>query len=234
MIRGKLMVSEEYVFVPVGKDKKVSGIISVPDSFEYGISPGVILAHGAGNGMFHPLLTHMANVLAETGYLCMRFNFLYRDEERKSPDGEGVLEATWVNVCQFLKDHPVYKPSSIVAAGKSLGGRIASQVVAEGYMDVKGLIFLGYPLHAPGKKDQLKDAHLYRLKTPMLFFAGTHDPFCDLGELRGVLAKIDAPCILDVIEGGDHSFKISASSGVSEQQVNARIIGSTLSWLKTV
>jgi predicted alpha/beta-hydrolase family hydrolase len=228
------MVSEEYVFVPVGKDKKVSGIISVPDNFQYGENPGVIVAHGAGNGMFHPLLVHMANVLAETGYLCLRFNFLYRDEERKSPDGEGVLEATWVNVCQFLKDHPVYKPSYIIAAGKSLGGRIASQVVAEGYMNVKGLIFLGYPLHAPGKKDQLRDAHLYRLKTPMLFFAGSNDPFCDIDELRGVLARIDAPCILDVIEGANHSFRLPAAAGTSEQQVYARILGSTLSWLKTV
>jgi predicted alpha/beta-hydrolase family hydrolase len=228
------MISEEYVFVPIREDKKVSGIISVPDNFEYGKSPGVIIAHGAGNGMFHPLLVHMANVLAETGYLCMRFNFLYRDEERKSPDGEGILEATWVHVYQFLKDHPVYKPSSVIAAGKSLGGRIASQVVADGYMNVRGIIFLGYPLHAPGKMERLRDEHLFRLKPPMLFFAGSHDPFCNIDELRGVLAKIDAPCILDVIEGGNHSFKLPASAGISEQQVYARILGSTLSWLKTV
>ncbi len=228
------MVAQEYVFVPVRKEKKVSGIISVPDNFEYGSSPAVILAHGSGNGMFHPLLTHMANVLAQAGFLCLRFNFLYRDEERKSPDGEGVLEATWVNVYQFLRDHPVYKPSSIIAAGKSLGGRIASQVVAEGYMDVRGLIFLGYPLHAPGQTDSLRDAHLYRIRTPMLFFAGSHDPFCNIDKLGGVLARIDAPCILEVIEDGDHSFKLPASSGILEQEVYAKILGKTLSWLKTV
>ncbi len=228
------MVSEEYVFVPVKKDKKVSGIISVPDSFEYGETPAVILAHGSGNGMFHPLLTHLANMLAGTGYLCMRFNFLYRDEDRKSPDGDGVLEATWMNVYQFLRDHPVYKPSYIVVGGKSLGGRIAAQTAAEGYMDANGLIFLGYPLHAPGKKQDLRDTHLYRLRTPMLFFAGSHDPFCDIDQLRGVLAKIDTPCILQVIEGGDHSFKLPAASETSEKQVYAKILGSTLSWLKTL
>ncbi|HHO75468.1 MAG TPA: dienelactone hydrolase [Deltaproteobacteria bacterium] len=228
------MVSEEYVFVPVMKDKKVSGIVSIPDDFEYGVSPAVIIAHGAGNGMFHPLLAHMANVLAATGYLCMRFNFLYRDEDRKSPDGDGVLEATWMHVHQFLRDHPIYKPSSIVAAGKSLGGRIAVQTAAEGYMDIRGIIFLGYPLHAPGRKQNLQDTHLYRLRVPMLFFAGSNDVFCDIEELQGVLAKIDAPCILEVIEGGDHSFKLSASSGISEKQVYAKILGSTLSWLKTV
>jgi len=228
------MVSEEYVFVPIKKDKKVSGIISVPDDFKYGESPAVILAHGSGNGMFHPLLAHMANVLAGTGYLCMRFNFLYRDEGRKSPDGDGVLEATWMNVYEFLKNHPVYKPSSIIAAGKSLGGRIAAQAAAEGYIDIKGLIFLGYPLHAPGKKQNLRDTHLYRLKIPMLFFAGSHDPFCDIDELMSVLAKMDTSSVLEVIAGGDHSFKLSASAGMSEKQVYARILGSTLSWLKTV
>lgn len=228
------MVSEEYVSVPVGKDRKVSGIISIPDNFEYGEIPGVIFAHGAGNSMFHPLLVHLANILAQNGYLCMRFNFLYQDEGRKTPDREGVLEATWVNVCEFINNHSVYKPAFIIAGGKSLGGRIASQVLADGYMKARGLIFLGYPLHAPGKRDQLKDVHLYRLKVPMLFFAGSHDPFCDLYELRKVLARIDAPCMLDVIEGGDHSFKLPASAGISEQQVYARILGSTLSWLKTV
>ena len=83
------MACEEYVFIPLKGDKKISAIISIPDQFVREKKPAVILAHGAGNGMFHPLLIHMANVLAEAGYLCLRFNFLYRDEEKKTPDSEG-------------------------------------------------------------------------------------------------------------------------------------------------
>jgi hypothetical protein len=215
-------------------DKKISGIISIPDQFVREKKPAVILAHGAGNGMFHPLLIHMANVLAEAGYLCMRFNFLYRDEERKSPDSEGVLEATWVKVCEYLRNHPLYKPSFIVAAGKSMGGRIASQVVADNLIRVRGLIFLGYPLHPLGKTDTLRDAHLYRIRVPMLFFAGSNDPFCNLDKLSEVLAKTDAVSTLEVIEGADHSFRLPASAGISDREINARILGKTLSWLKTV
>ncbi len=228
------MASEEYVFVPFKGDTKISGIVTIPDRFVRGKSPGVILAHGSGNDMFHPLLSHMANVLAESGYLCMRFNFLYRDEDKKSPDSEGVLEATWVKAYEFLRNHPVYKPSSIITAGKSLGGRIASQVVADNLMQVRGLIFLGYPLHAPGKTDNLKDSHLYRIRVPMLFFVGTNDPFCNLEKISAVLAKTDAFSTLDVIERGDHSFKVPEYYEVSEKEVYARILGKTLSWLKSV
>lgn len=228
------MTSEEYVFVPFKGDTKISGIVSVPDRFVREKSPGVILAHGTGNDMFHPLLSHMANVLAESGYLSMRFNFLYRDEDKKSPDSEGVLEATWVKAYEFLKNHPLYKPSSIIAAGKSLGGRIASQVTADNLIQVKGLIFLGYPLHAVGKTDSLRDSHLYRIRVPMLFFVGSDDPFCNLDKLSGVLARTDAFSTLDVIEGGDHSFNVPEFSGVSEKEVYAKILGKTLSWLKTV
>lgn len=228
------MASEEYVFVPFKGDAKISGIISLPDNFLREKSPAVILAHGTGNDMFHPLLTHMANVLAESGYLSMRFNFLYRDEEKETPDSEGVLEATWVKVYEFLKNHPLYKPSSIIAAGKSLGGRIASQVVSDNLMQVKGLIFLGYPLHAPGKADSLKDSHLYRIRVPMLFFVGSNDPFCNLDKLSGVLARTDAFSTLDVIEKGDHSFTVPEYYRVSEKEVYAKILGKTLSWLKTV
>ena len=228
------MACEEYVFIPLKGDKKISGIISIPDQFVREKKPAVILAHGAGNGMFHPLLIHMANVLAEAGYLCMRFNFLYRDEERKSPDSEGVLEATWVRVCEYLRNHPQYKPSFIVAAGKSMGGSIASQVVADNLIRVRGLIFLGYPLHPLGKTDTLRDAHLYRIRVPMLFFAGSNDPFCNLDKLSEVLAKTDAVSTLEVIEGADHSFRLPASAGISDREINARILGKTLSWLKTV
>jgi hypothetical protein len=116
-------------------------------------------------------------------------------------------------------------------AGKSLGGRIASQAIAAGLLNACGLILLGYPLHPPGKKDILRDAHLHKIEVPVLFVEGGHDPFCDIAILKDVLSQIKAPWTLDVVEGADHSFKMSADSGVTEEQVYARILGKTLSWL---
>lgn len=98
-------------------------------------------------------------------------------------------------------------------------------------MDVSGLILLGYPLHPPGKKDILRDAPLHRIDVPMLFFEGSHDTFCDITILKDVLSRIKAPWTLEVIEGADHSFKMQVSSGVTDEQVYANILGKTLSWL---
>ncbi len=225
------MAADEYVFVPAEHGGKISTLVSFPHDFDASRKPAVILAHGAGNDMFNPLLTHMAHVLEQAGYLCVRFNFPYRDRGKRNPDSDSVLMSTWLSVYQFFKNHPAYQPARVVVAGKSLGGRIVSQALAAGLFDASGLILLGYPLHAPGKKDILRDAHLHRIKAPMLFFAGSHDPFCDTVILRDVLGQIKAPWKVEVIEGAEHSFKMPASSGVTDEQVYARILGSTLNWL---
>ncbi len=226
------MSSDEYIFIPGEHGEKISALLSRPEQYDPSVKPAVILSHGAGNDIFNPLLTHMAHVLDHVGYLCLRFNFPYRDKGKKNPDSEEVLTSTWTRVYRFIREHPDYGATRIVAAGKSLGGRIASQAVAAGLMDTSGLIFLGYPLHPPGKKDVIRDAHLHRINVPMLFFAGTHDPFCDTTILKDVLSRIDAPWTLEVIEEGDHSFKVPAHSGITEEQVYAKILGKTLSWLE--
>ena len=225
------MAADEYVFVPAEHGGKISTLVSFPQNYDASRKTVVILAHGAGNDMFNPLLVHMAHVLEQAGYLCVRFNFPYRDRARRNPDSDDVLMATWLSVYQFFKNHPTYQPERVVVAGKSLGGRIASQAVAAGLLDVNGLILLGYPLHPPGKKDILRDAHLHRIDVPILFFEGSHDPFCDITILKDVLSRIKAPWTLEVIEGGDHSFKMQASSDVTDEQVYASILGKTLSWL---
>lgn len=228
------MAADEYVFIPGEHGGKISTLVSFPQNYDPSEKPAVILAHGAANDMFNPLLTHMAHVLDQAGYLSIRFNFPYRDRGRRSPDSDDVLMASWQNVFQFFKNHPGYQPQKIVVAGKSLGCRIASQAAAAGILDASGIIMLGYPLHAPGKKDILRDAHLYRITMPVLFFAGSHDPFCDVNILRDVLSRIQAPWTLEVIEGAEHSFKMPANSGVTDEQVYARILGKTLSWLQNI
>ena len=222
-------MKDELVAIPISESVKVSGILSIPDAAPK--DTGVILAHGAGNDMSHPLLASLAEGLADAGYLALRFNFLYRDMGKKSPDNQDLLYLAWEGAYRFLAGHPQYRPKHILAAGKSLGGRIASQLAAEGTLAVERLIFLGYPLHAPGRKDRLRDAHLYKIAAPMLFFAGTRDQLCDLQLLRQVLSKLIAPWELEVIEGGDHSFHVPKSYATDPTEIYEQIVCRTVEWL---
>jgi predicted alpha/beta-hydrolase family hydrolase len=217
--------------IPVGDSESVSGILSVPDRFNRHQTPGVIFAHGAANDMFNPLIRFVARGIHQAGYLTLRFNFLYKEKGKKSPDAQAKLVQTWQSVYRFLSNHPKFSPQTIVACGKSMGGRVASQMVAEGQLSVSSLIFLGYPLHAPGKKDQLRDAHLYPIQIPMLFLAGTRDALCDLDRLHTVLHRLPAPWHLEVIEGGDHSFRVPKTHPISQDETYAQILQAVISWL---
>ena len=211
----------------------VSGIVSAPESLNANSKTGLIFAHGAGNDMNHPLLVSVSQGLAEKGFITLRFNFPYKEKGIKRPDPQGKLIQTWLCAYDFLKSGYTCKSDKIMAVGKSMGGRVASQMVAQGLMDVDGLIFLGYPLHAPGKKDKLKDEHLYHIKVPVLFFAGTRDSLCDLSQLKRVLHKLACPWDLDIIDGGDHSFKLLKSDLRTQKDVQNQILIKCLNWLKT-
>ena len=217
--------------IPVGDTESVSGILSVPDNFDLYKTIGVIFAHGAANDMYNPLIRFVARGMYQAGYLTLRFNFLYMEKGKKSPDSQAKLVQTWQSVFHFLSNHPKFSPQTIVACGKSMGGRVASQMVAEGQLPVNSLIFLGYPLHAPGKKDQLRDAHLYQIPIPMLFFAGTRDTLCDLDRLKTVLNRLTAPWDLEVVEGGDHSFRVPKTHPISQDDTHAQILQVATSWL---
>jgi len=223
-------MKDEQVSIPVVDGVKVSGIFSIPDSGAK--DTGVILAHGAGNDMSHPMLSFLAEGLADEGYPALRFNFLYREMGKKAPDGQDMLYLAWQSAYRFFAGHPQYRPKHIAAAGKSLGGRIASQLAAEGMLGVERLIFLGYPLHAPGRKDRPRDGHLYKIEAPMFFFAGTKDRFCDLQLLKQVLSKLSAPWELEVIEGGDHSFHVPKSYATDPTEIYEQILCRTVEWLK--
>jgi len=220
----------ESVTFSISEDDRVSGILSIPDSGARDI--GVIIAHGAANDMNHPMLQFLADGLADAGYLSLRFNFLYREKGAESLDTLDLLYLAWQGAYRFLAGHPEFRPRRIVAVGKSLGGRIASLMAAEGRLSVERLIFLGYPLHAPGKKDRLRDGPLYEISIPMFFFAGSRDQFCDLQLLKGVLSRLKAPWELDVIEEGEHSFDIPDSHDMTREEVYRRLLSKTLEWLK--
>ncbi len=164
----------------------------------------LIIAHGAGGPMYSPFITYFHKGLAEKGYLTVKFNFPYMEARRKVPDKREVLEASYRQVIEEVKASK-YQPKRVFVGGKSMGGRIASQVVASG-VDVEGLFFLGYPLHRPGQPEMLRDEHLYRIERPMLFLSGTKDQFARRELLAGVVSKLGDRAEIHWIEGGDHSF----------------------------
>jgi len=225
------LMRETNVSIEVGSFGTVSGVISMPDQFTPGTGTGVVLAHGAGNDMHNSLLVAVASGLANAGFPALRFNFLFKEQGRKAPDGREVLDAAWKSAFAFMKSHSDIRPERMVAAGKSMGGRLAAELASAGELPADLLVFLGYPLHALGKKDQLRDAHLYDISIPMLFFAGSRDALCDLELLREVLSKLKAPWDLEVIDGGDHSFDLPKAAGISETEVFARILSRMVDWL---
>ena len=164
----------------------------------------LIIAHGAGGPMYSPFITYFHKGLAEKGYLTVKFNFPYMEARRKIPDKREILETSYRQVIDEVKASK-YHPERIFVGGKSMGGRIASQVVASG-VDVEGLFFLGYPLHRPGQPEMLRDEHLYRIEKPMLFLSGTKDQFAKRELLEGVVSKLGNRAEIHWIEGGDHSF----------------------------
>ncbi|MBN2332455.1 MAG: dienelactone hydrolase family protein [Deltaproteobacteria bacterium] len=225
-------MQEDRVSIPLGHGlPPVSGIMTLPTAFQPGTGTGIIIAHGAANTMELPLLVAFTRGLAKAGYPSLRFNFPYSDQRKKSPDPQMVLEQTWLAASHFFARSPQYKPAAIVGAGKSMGGRVMAQLMAKKAMRLEKLIFLGYPLHAPGRKEQLRAAHLYEIIVPQLYFAGTRDSLCDLGSMQTVLNKLPAPWKLEIIEGGDHSFHLPKTMGREEAEVFKTIIEKTIRWL---
>lgn len=179
----------------------------------------LVVAHGAGAGMEHPFLSGFCRAMAEHGVATARFNFHYMNSGRRSPDPEPSLRAAWMEA--FTGTTALAKGKPVLAGGKSLGGRLASMCVADG-MPAAGLVFLGYPLHPPGKPERIRDAHLYAIKVPMLFLEGTRDPFAQPALLAKVLKKLGPRAELHAVEGGDHSFNVRGA------KVDPRDVGAGL------
>jgi uncharacterized protein len=188
--------------------------------------PVLVLAHGAGNDMHAPVLAGFAGGLAAAGVACLRFNFLYKEQGRKAPDREPLLREAWTAAF----DEAAGAGGPVWAGGKSLGGRIASLMVADGSMAAAGLVFVGYPLHAPGRTDRIRDAHLAEVKVPMLFLQGTADRLARWDLLEGVVGSLGDRAVLHPVEGGDHSFRVRGAprddegTGTALGEVAARFI----------
>jgi predicted alpha/beta-hydrolase family hydrolase len=205
-----------------------AGQISIAFDGPSGGSSALVLAHGAGGGMAGDFMVAFASGLAAAGHVVCRFNFPYMEAGKKSPDRTDVLESAFREVtAEVRRRHP---QARLVIGGKSMGGRIASHLAAQGD-DVDGLVFLGYPLHPPGRPDRARVAHLADIRAPMLFVEGTRDPFCPLDALRDAVAGLRAPTEIAVIDDGDHSLKVRKSSGRTTKQAWGEAVAAVLRWL---
>jgi predicted alpha/beta-hydrolase family hydrolase len=170
----------------------------------------LILAHGAGAGQTHPFMTAVARGLSERGVDVFTFDFPYMQARRKMPDRMPQLVASYRAAIEEASENFESARQRLFIGGKSMGGRAATHVAADDpSLPIKGIVLLGYPLHPPGKLDQLRDAHLPNVKRPMLFVQGTRDTFGTPDELRPVLAKLSPAPTLYEVEREGHSFKIS-------------------------
>jgi predicted alpha/beta-hydrolase family hydrolase len=162
-------------------------------------------------------MVSFATELAVRGIDVVTFDFLYAERGRRLPDRNDKLEACYAAVIEAVRGHDKLAGNNLAIGGKSMGGRIASQVAARGVRDLVGLVLLGYPLHPPGKPDQLRAKHLFAIATPMLFVQGVRDAFGTPAELQPLIANLTAPARLHVVDGGYHSFKVAKSAGVSQR-----------------
>jgi predicted alpha/beta-hydrolase family hydrolase len=179
----------------------------------------LILGHGAGANQLSGFMREFATGLAERGLDVVTFNFLYTEQGRKIPDPGPRLESCYRAVIDAVVKHKKLKGNRLVIGGKSMGGRIASQVAAQDSEHIDGLIFLGYPLHAPGRPDKLRSEHLPKIKVPMLFVQGARDAFGTKHEIADIIKTLKLRAELHAIEGGDHSLRVPKSAGVPQSQV---------------
>jgi predicted alpha/beta-hydrolase family hydrolase len=185
----------------------VSGVFARPAD----AAATIVVAHGAGAGMEHPFLSGFTRAMNDLGFATLRFNFPYREAGRRFPDRPPVAIAAWRAVrdaaaARAAADGSPGEP--IWAAGKSFGGRMASMAVAEG-MPAAGLVFLGYPLHPPGRPEKARDEHLPGITVPMLFLQGRNDPFAiPNAQLDEVVARVGPTATLEWIEDANHSFEV--------------------------
>ena len=213
---------EQFALAAGGSE--VSAAFAAPED----ATAAVVVAHGAGAGMDHPFLTGFTAALNDGGAATLRFNFPYREAGRKFPDRPPAAVAAWRAAMAAAAARAAGLP--LWAGGKSFGGRMASMAAAEG-MDAAGLIFLGYPLHSPGKPEKLRDGHLYGLTLPMLFLQGTRDPFALPGELEPVAERIGPTAVVQRIEGGNHMFEVRGNKR-SPEVIGTELAAPVLAFLR--
>ncbi len=186
----------------------------------------LVLAHGAGSGMSHPSLVRVQDGLAERGTTVVTFDFPYRARGGRAPDRMPVLVAAFDAVVRAVRGDV---PDRLFLGGRSMGGRVASQLVAGGTA-VDGLVFLAFPLHPPGQPGTSRAAHLAEIRVPMLFVQGTRDTFARGDLLASVLDGLPS-ATLHTIADADHGFHVPKRTGRTDAQVLDEVVDTVAQWI---
>jgi predicted alpha/beta-hydrolase family hydrolase len=193
-----------------------------------GLNIVLVFAHGAGAGQNHPFMTGYANALATAGIDVVTFNFPYMEARRKVPDRAPVLEACFRDAVAAARAHSGLEHHAMFVGGKSMGGRMATHLAAQGLAGLRGVIALGYPLHPPGKPEQLRVDHLPDVRIPLLVVQGERDAFGTPLELQPFLRHVPGGATMHPVAGGDHSLSVR---GVAADQVRATVVGVMAGWM---
>ena len=217
------------VTLAVGETIKVSGLLDVPE----GAQACYVLAHGAGAGMSHPFLAAVAKELAERRVATLRYQFPYMEQGTKRPDPPKLAHAT-VRAA-VAEAHRLLPKLDLFAGGKSFGGRMTSQAQALAPLaGVRGLAFLGFPLHPAGQPSRERAKHLFEVRIPMLFLQGTRDALAVLEELEPVCRELGAHAALRLFEDADHNLHVPARTGKKDPQLRAELLDTLSAWMAEV
>lgn len=222
-------IQAEQVTFAVNKAVQVSGLIQRPA----GARCCFVLAHGAGAGMHHSFMVAVADGLAERGIATLRYQFAFVERRSRRPDRPGLshetVRAAVAKAAELVPGLP------LIAGGKSFGGRMTSQAQAlSALAGVRGLAFLGFPLHPPEAPSIQRAEHLFEIQVPMLFLQGTRDAFAQLQLLEPLVQRLGARATLKLFEEADHSFRVPARSGRSEGDVRAAMLQALADWADAV
>ena len=195
----------------------------------------LVLGHGAGSGQHSGFMVEAGRQLSARAIVVATFDFPYIAAGRKSPDKAPVLEEAWRAAIAEARADNAFRSLPLFIGGKSMGGRIASHVAAQGVEGVSGLVFLGYPLHPPGRPQQRRDAHLPSIAQPMLFVQGSRDEFGTAGEIRELLPRLNPHAQLFEVADGDHSFKVRVkTTGKKQDTVFTEIFDRVETFIRSV
>jgi uncharacterized protein len=219
----------EPIKIAVDDATSISGLMQTPPDAR----ACYVLAHGAGAGMTHPFMAAVAAALMPRGIATLRYQFVYMERGSKRPDPPPVAHAA-VRAA-VAAAHRLLPGLPLIAGGKSFGGRMTSQAQAQAPLpNVRGLAFLGFPLHPAGKPSADRAEHLFDVKIPMLFLQGTRDNLATLAELEPLCRKLGARATLKLFDDADHSFHVPARSGRKDAQVRGEILDALAAWVDGV
>jgi uncharacterized protein len=211
----------------------VSAVLGVPRWWPTGSRVGVVIAHGATGDMASEPIAGLHRELTERRYFSLRFNFPFAEAGKRKPDAMPVLRRTMRAALGALGRDPTAAPAHLFLGGMGLGGQVAAEL-ASARVRVDGLFLMAYPLHPPGKPEELQPEQLFRIVSPALFLQGDRDATCDVETLRQTLVRVGAPTVLRVVTEADRQFKVLKKSGRTQEQALEQMTSALDEWIQNI